>query len=116
MARYCGSALSLHLDICTWFTSILSTVSRVRGRSSFEEKSSTTCREVRYVSAQGGVQNVLATYLAVQALHARYSPCLLKRVNPDSGMVGYGLKLLVNVVQDLVVHLQRLDELLVRVL
>lgn len=69
MARYCGSALSLHLAICMWFASILSTVSRDRGRSSFEEKSSTTYREFT-INTQKDVQDVLAKYLIVQALHA----------------------------------------------
>jgi hypothetical protein len=59
---------------------------------------------------------VLATYLAVHALHARYSPCLLERVDLNSGLIHDSLKLLVDVVQDLAVHLQRLDDLLVRVL
>lgn len=57
-----------------------------------------------------------ATYLIVQALHARYSPGLLERVDPNSRLVRDGLKLLVDIVQDLAVHLQRLDDILVRVL
>lgn len=59
---------------------------------------------------------MLATYLAVYALHTRYSPCLLERVDLNSGLVRNSLKLLMDVVQDLAVHLQRLDDLLVRVL
>lgn len=42
MARYPCSSLLLYLAICMWFASMLSTVSNVRGRSSLDEKSSTT--------------------------------------------------------------------------
>ena len=59
---------------------------------------------------------MLATYLAVHALHARYSLCLLERVDPNSRLVRNGLELLVDVVENLAVHLQRLDDLLVGVL
>lgn len=52
----------------------------------------------------------------MQALHPRYSPCLLERVDLNSRLVRDSLKLLVDIVQDLAIHLQRLDDLLVRVL
>ena len=47
MVLYGWSALSRHLVISTWFASMLSTVSRADGRSSFEEKSSTTYRSIQ---------------------------------------------------------------------
>ncbi len=94
---------------------MLSTVSRDRGRSSFEEKSSTTFRHFRLESAEI-IHDVLIAYLVVQSLHARYSTCLLERVDFNSRLVRYGLEVLVDIVQDLAVHLQRLDNLLVRVL
>ncbi len=57
-----------------------------------------------------------AAYLIVQTLHARYSLCLLERIAFYSMPVRYVRELFVDIVQDLAVHLQRLDDLLVRVL
>jgi hypothetical protein len=57
------------------------------------------------VSTQEDVQDMMEMYLVVQALYTGYSLCLLERVDPNSRLVGNGLELLVDVVQDLVVHL-----------
>jgi hypothetical protein len=57
----------------------------------------------------------LAVYLAVEPFHTRYSASFLKRMHFDAGLVHDGLKLLVDVIQHLAVHLQGLNNLLMGV-
>lgn len=54
--------------------------------------------------------------LFVQPFCAWYVPCLLKTIDLDSALEHDGLGLLIDVVEHLIVNLQRFKQILVRVL
>jgi hypothetical protein len=56
------------------------------------------------------------TCLFVQPFYAWYVPCLFKTMGLDSALEHDGLGLLIDVVEHLIVNLQRFKQLLVRVL
>jgi hypothetical protein len=90
---------------------MLSTVSSPRGRSSFEEKSSTTCSCQCYIDSLRQI-----THLLAHSFHTSYALCFLKRVNFHRRSVHNCFELFVDVIQNLVVHFECLEDLLVRVL